>query len=162
MQNRQPTIGEYLLRKLESCEVNYILGVLSLLCCWGCGNDEFDPPVVYHHSAVDITEIRVFAAIDRPAENPADIKMVLVGRYCAECLHYPEADYRQEGTRLFVRLGVNTETDCNCDVPLKKVSSEVSLRLSMGEYSVFESGKADGDPLIVFRVEADKVVIADR
>ena len=137
-----------------------ILCIATVILC-GCGDDEIDPPEIYQVSAVDITEIRVFAAIDRPVAGSADIKMVLVGQYCAECLHWSDARYRQEGTLLFVRLIVETLPPCNCDAPLQKVSDDVSLRLSMGEYRVFESGKEDGDPLILLRVEADQVVIAD-
>ncbi len=131
------------------CILLILLGIIAL----GCGGSEFDPPTLYFTDDVDIRDIRVFAAIDPPLTGFADIKIVFVGPYCGKCLHYQDTEYQLEETRLFVCLVVGiTNVTCFCEpnILLRNVSGEVSLRLPLGEYSVFQWGKRTANPSLSF------------
>ena len=151
------------------CVLLIFLGILAL----GCGSDEIDPLVVQEEDDVDIRDIRVFAAIDPPLTGYADIKITVVGPYCLKCADLGwGAEYRLEETHLFIRLFVSrSDQTCFCETNTYhgNVSGEVSLRLPLGEYTVFQEysvfqdsvlQKVTGNPLIVFRVEADKVILS--
>lgn len=138
------------------------LGILAL----GCSGPEEDiTPLDYYEEDVDIQDIRVEVAIVPRRAGYPNIRITVGGGFD---LNYPcsfevYTEYRLEETHLFIRLfvGSGDETCFNDPNPrLGNISGVVNLNLQRGEYTVFQGGKPDSEPLIVFQVKADKVILS--
>ena len=137
-------------------------GTIALGCS---GPDEDITPLDYYEDEVDIQDIRVGVAIVPRRAGYPNIRITVGGAFDLNCPSSFEVytKYRLEENHLFIRLfvGSGDETCFNDPNPRPgNVSGEVYLHLPVGEYTVFQEGKPDGNPLIVFRVEADKVILS--
>ena len=138
------------------------LGILAL----GCSGPDYEiTPLDYYEEDVDIQDIRVEVAIVPRRAGSPNIRITVGGVFDLNCPSsfqvYTES--RLEETHLFIRLLVGSG-DAICfndpNPQLGNISGVVNLNLQHGEYTVFQWGKPDSEPLIVFQVKADKVILS--
>ena len=140
--------------------------LLCLICYFGCGDTGPDIESVDMNVAdIEVSSSEFFEG--RTGGTPVIVRIVMYGLHRHQCVGtLGNVSHRKEGNTIHVAPRVEIfHDDCWNPPEIAETRAELGLLLPMGEYTVFGytrdeySSQGYRTEWIVFRVEADRIVI---